>query len=106
MGADLLQIIDSLSRNTFLVGGLGSHQQYVRVADDTYVYPKTVFGIFLTQFGFGIRLFVEVSPHGGGYGRFTVRLVGVFRSDRVADAPAEIKQGGIFAGVTGLECLA
>ena len=58
--------------------------------------PSLVY--FLRSSGSVYAFFVEVSPHSGGYGDHRGELVGIFRSDRVADAPAEIKQSGIFAG--------
>lgn len=88
----LLQITVRLARQALFVGGFGSHQQHVRVADEADVHPEAHAGVLAAQCRVGVGLLVEVGAHGGGYGRLAIRLVGVLRCDGLVRAAAEVEQ--------------
>ena len=68
MGAYLFQIPGGFACQPFLVGGFGSHQQHVRIADEADVYPETHTAVLAAQCRVRVGLLVEVGTHGGGYG--------------------------------------
>ena len=101
----LINYFDKSMLNKLLQGITEYGQDFTELHYLTDIYPEPVFGVFLTQLGRCICLFIEIGAHCGGYGRLAVGLVGVFRGNGFADAPAEIEQGGVFTGIAGFECL-